>query len=68
MEALKKATHNRTSICIAHRLSTVVEADEILVLNEGSVAERGTHSQLLNTPNSLYSKLWNTQHRLAHST
>ena len=64
MEALKRATRNRTSICIAHRLSTVVEADEILVLHEGRVAERGTHSQLLATSDSLYSKLWNTQHRL----
>lgn len=65
MEALKKATHNRTSICIAHRLSTVVEADEILVLNEGRVAERGTHSQLLEIPDSIYSRLWNTQYRIA---
>nr|QST14982.1 ABCB7 protein [Diaphanosoma celebensis] len=66
MEALRQATQNRTSICIAHRLSTVVEADEILVLNEGRVAERGTHSQLLANPHSIYSKLWNTQYRKAN--
>jgi len=63
MEALKTATRNRTSICIAHRLSTVVDADEIFVLDEGAVVERGTHSELLDTPDSLYSRLWNTQHR-----
>jgi len=63
MEALKTATRNRTSICIAHRLSTVVDADEIFVLDGGLVAERGTHLELLKTPGSLYSKLWNTQHR-----
>lgn len=67
MEALKTATRNRTSICIAHRLSTVVEADEILVLNEGAVVERGTHTELLDMPDSLYSKLWNTQHRASTS-
>ena len=67
MEALRQATQNRTSICIAHRLSTVVEADEILVLDEGRVAERGTHAELLATPGSMYSKLWNTQYR-THST
>jgi len=67
MEALKTATRNRTSICIAHRLSTVVEADEILVLNEGAVVERGTHTELLDMPDSLYSKLWNTQYRASTS-
>ena len=66
MEALRQATQNRTSICIAHRLSTVVEADEILVLNEGRIAERGTHSMLLANPQSMYSKLWNTQYRKAN--
>ena len=63
MDALKEATKNRTSICIAHRLSTVVDADEILVLDKGRVVENGTHAQLLSTQNSLYSKLWNTQHK-----
>lgn len=63
MDALKEATKNRTSICIAHRLSTVVDADEILVLDKGRVVEKGSHAQLLSTPNSLYSKLWNTQHK-----
>nr|CAG4641532.1 EOG090X02PU [Eurycercus lamellatus] len=64
MEALKKATQNRTSICIAHRLSTVVDADEIFVLDQGRVVERGTHTQLLASVDSAYSKLWKTQHRM----
>nr|CAG4643074.1 EOG090X02PU [Ilyocryptus agilis] len=65
MDALKQATHNRTSICIAHRLSTVVDADEIFVLSDGRVVEKGTHTELLANANSAYSKLWNTQYRIA---
>lgn len=64
MEALKKATRDRTSICIAHRLSTVVDADQIFVFNEGRVIEKGSHRELLSIPNSMYSKLWHTQNRV----
>ena len=46
-DAIYKMMHNRTSIVIAHRLSTIRHADEILVLNKGKIAERGTHEQLL---------------------
>ncbi|XP_055342741.1 iron-sulfur clusters transporter ABCB7, mitochondrial-like [Paramacrobiotus metropolitanus] len=62
MKALARATENRTSICIAHRLSTVVDADEILVLENGKVIERGTHYSLLRRPSSLYTQLWHEQH------
>lgn len=62
MDALRKATEKRTSIVIAHRLMTVMDADDILVLDQGNLVERGTHNSLLSTPNSLYSKLWDTQH------
>ncbi|MBQ1784515.1 MAG: ABC transporter ATP-binding protein [Gammaproteobacteria bacterium] len=47
-------------IMIAHRLGTIRHADQILVLNEGSVAERGTHSELLER-NGLYTAMWNAQ-------
>lgn len=57
-----RATEGRTSICIAHRLSTVMDADEILVLENGKIAERGTHSELL-PKGGLYSKLWATQNK-----
>jgi len=63
MEALKLATTNRTSICIAHRLTTVIDADEIFVLKEGRIVERGTHLDLLATVDSVYANLWNTQFR-----
>lgn len=63
MKALKRATEGRTSICIAHRLSTVMDADEILVLENGKVLERGNHRSLLQDPNSLYSRLWKAQNQ-----
>ena len=56
---------NRTTIIIAHRLATVVDADEILVLKHGTIAERGTHHQLLSQTDSLYARLWRRQHRAA---
>ena len=49
-----------TQIIIAHRLSTISDADEILVLNEGTKAEFGTHSELMNI-NGIYAKLYNNQ-------
>lgn len=54
MDALKQAVHRRTSLFIAHRLATIVDADEILVLENGRVAERGTHSSLMANPKSRY--------------
>ncbi|KAJ8680880.1 hypothetical protein QAD02_016667 [Eretmocerus hayati] len=62
LEALRNATAGRTSIVIAHRLSTVIDADEIFVLNNGQMVERGKHADLLKIPNSFYSKLWDAQH------
>src|SRR5882672_1118133 len=59
-DALEKVSRNRTSLVIAHRLSTIVGADEIIVLDQGRIAERGTHSQLLAT-DGLYASMWNRQ-------
>ncbi|XP_055608906.1 iron-sulfur clusters transporter ABCB7, mitochondrial isoform X2 [Uranotaenia lowii] len=63
LQALSRATEHRTSICIAHRLSTVLDADEILVLENGRIGQRGTHEELLQG-GGLYAKLWDTQNRL----
>ena len=56
-EALRVALKGRTSIVIAHRLSTVMEADQILVLEKGLVVERGTHEELI-SKGGLYSELF----------
>lgn len=53
MEAVGAAVQDRTSLFIAHRLSTVVDADNILVLHRGRIAEQGTHTQLLSNPSGL---------------
>lgn len=58
--ALKTALAGRTSLVIAHRLSTIRDADQILVIDKGSVAERGTHEELLER-NGLYAELYRTQ-------
>jgi ABC-type transport system involved in Fe-S cluster assembly fused permease/ATPase subunit len=59
-DALERVSRNRTSLVIAHRLSTIVTADEIIVLDQGRIAERGTHVQLLAT-GGLYASMWNRQ-------
>jgi len=51
----------KTLIVIAHRLSTVVHADKIIVLKEGKVIEEGTHQQLLQQENSVYKEMWEKQ-------
>ena len=58
--ALDVVSKNRTTVVIAHRLSTVVNADEILVLRDGVVAERGNHVALLQQ-SGLYAQMWNRQ-------
>ena len=57
---LREAAHNKTTLVIAHRLSTVVDAHEILVLDAGHIIERGTHAQLLAT-DGRYAQMWSLQ-------
>ena len=56
-DALDKLMENRTSIIIAHRLSTVRQADQILVMSGGAIIERGTHEELAARPGGLYGTL-----------
>lgn len=60
-KALKKILHKQTTIIIAHRLSTVMLADRIIVLDSGKIVEQGKHSDLLKKKNSLYAKLWSAE-------
>ncbi|GAA0473382.1 ABC transporter ATP-binding protein/permease [Parasphingorhabdus litoris] len=57
---LAKISERRTTLIIAHRLSTITHADEIIVLNEGRIAERGNHRALL-AKNGLYAEMWKRQ-------
>jgi ATP-binding cassette subfamily B protein len=59
-DTLNDVARARTCLVIAHRLSTVVDADQIVVLDQGRIAERGTHAQLLRK-NGLYADMWTRQ-------
>jgi ATP-binding cassette subfamily B protein len=64
--ALDQVSSGRTTLVIAHRLSTVVHADEIIALDEGVIVERGTHDELLGR-DGLYASMWNRQRQAAEA-
>jgi ATP-binding cassette subfamily B protein len=57
---LREAAQNKTTLVIAHRLSTVIDAHEILVMDDGCIVERGTHAELLERGQK-YARMWNLQ-------
>jgi ATP-binding cassette, subfamily B, multidrug efflux pump len=59
--ATETITKNRTSIVIAHRLATIVNANKIVVMDKGLIVEQGTHSELLNKTNGYYKNLYESQ-------
>ena len=63
LEALRQRRRRHTTIVIAHRLSTLMDADQILVLDHGSVVQRGTHNELKHEP-GLYRRIWQIQNAL----
>lgn len=60
-KAISKLIENKTVIVIAHRLQTIQDADQILLLNNGVIEEKGTHKELMDR-DTLYKELWNLQH------
>ncbi len=64
-KATEKITKGRTSIVIAHRLATIVNADKIVVMEKGKIVEQGSHLQLLNREGGFYKKLYDSQFAVA---
>ena len=64
-KALKVISQNRTTFIIAHRLSTVKHADQLIVLNKGNIVEKGTHEELVKK-DGLYAKMYQSQMREEH--
>jgi ATP-binding cassette subfamily B protein len=62
LDALREISQDHTSLVIAHRLSTVIDADRILVLQQGSLMEQGTHAELLQKGRQ-YAELWHAQQK-----
>ncbi len=60
-QAIKLLTKGRTSIVIAHRLATIINADVIVVMDQGKIVEKGTHSELLQIPDGYYKHLYDSQ-------
>ena len=58
--SIQKISNDRTTLIVAHRLSTIRNADEIIVLDNGKIVEKGTHDSLLNH-DGVYAKLWSVQ-------
>ncbi len=64
-KATQTITKGRTSIIIAHRLATIMNADKIVVMDQGLIVEQGTHHELLNKENGFYKKLYDSQFAIA---
>ena len=62
LQAMKEIAAGHTSLVIAHRLSTVVDADRILVMDAGSIVETGSHDELI-SQGGVYQHMWNLQKR-----
>jgi ABC-type multidrug transport system fused ATPase/permease subunit len=67
MESLDDLMHGRTTIIVAHNLSTVRHVDHIAVLKEGSLVEAGNHRKLLGA-GGLYAEMWHLQRSMAEET
>ena len=65
---LDRAWRGRTSVVVAHRLASVVDADTILVMKDGSLVERGAHADLVSVPGGVYAAMWAQQASSTNAT
>ena len=61
VQSLRKASESRTTISVAHRLSSISHCDEIIVMGKGNLVERGSHRELLSRDNGIYRTMWESQ-------
>ena len=61
VESLRQASERRTTVTVAHRLSSITHCDAIIVMDKGRVVEKGTHHELLQRPSGLYRRMWEAQ-------
>lgn len=67
IETLRSATAERTTLTVAHRLSSIAHSDLIIVLEKGVIAEVGTHRELVQLPDGVYRRMWQAQNEIAIS-
>ena len=60
-DSLRRACESRTTVTVAHRLSSIVHSDNIIVMDNGRVVEQGTHDELLLNKLGVYSRMWQAQ-------
>ena len=60
-DSLRKACESRTTLTIAHRLSSIIHCDKIIVMNQGVVVEQGNHEELLKNQTGTYARMWKVQ-------
>ena len=61
VDTLRRASEQRTTLTVAHRLSSITHCDLIVVLDQGQIVEQGTHNELLRRKGGVYSQMWEAQ-------
>lgn len=64
VSTLRSAAAHRTTVTVAHRLTSIVHCDQIIVLEKGKVVERGRHADLITIDNGVYKKMWEAQNNV----
>jgi ABC-type multidrug transport system fused ATPase/permease subunit len=68
VNTLRRASSSRTTLIVAHRLSSIIHCDRIIVIENGGIVEQGTHKSLLAKDGGLYRRMWNAQNNESANT